>query len=195
VLQNLALGNAFSGFGESQRQTLWKILELKVLSETGTQLSLFQASYESDSEAGLALRPLNPLQAIQEDYAAFGLSTQGHPMRELRGRLKSRPIAWTRENAPSGRTVSAAGLIIVRQKPPTAKGMTFATLEDESGFMDLAFHPPVYEKYREAFLTNCFLEVKGTLQRDGSSTSLLVKSLSPLMNEACVRAVSERIAT
>jgi error-prone DNA polymerase len=184
VLQSLALGNAFSKFGENQRQTLWKILELRMLSETGTQLSLFQSSYEAESDetdSGIALRPLSALESIQEDYAAFGLSTQGHPMRELRQRLKCQTIAWTRSHAPGGRTVSAAGLVIVRQKPPTAKGMTFATLEDESGLMDLAFHPEVYEKYREEFLRHCLIEVKGILQRDGNSVSLLVKSLKPLL--------------
>lgn len=183
VLQNLALGNAFAGFGESQRQTLWKILELRVLSETGAQLSLFQSTY--DAAAGVVLKPLSSLDAIQEDYAAFGLSTQGHPMRELRGRIKGhsvpQPIAWTKKNAPGGRMVSAAGLVIVRQRPPTAKGMTFATLEDESGFLDLAFHPEVYEKYREEFLRHCLIEVKGVLQRDGDSMSLLVKVLKPLL--------------
>ncbi|MFL5813017.1 MAG: error-prone DNA polymerase [Bdellovibrionia bacterium] len=187
VLQGLALGNAFSKFGENQRQTLWKILELRMLSETGTQLSLFQSSYEVESgeaASGIALRPLSALESIQEDYAAFGLSTQGHPMRELRQKLRCQTIAWTKNNAPGGRTVSAAGLVIVRQKPPTAKGMTFATLEDESGFMDLAFHPEVYEKYREEFLRHCFIEVKGILQRDGNSMSLLVKHLKPLFQEA-----------
>jgi error-prone DNA polymerase len=78
--------------------------------------------------------------------------------------------------------ISAAGLIIVRQKPPTAKGMTFATLEDESGLLDLAFHPEVYEKYAEAFLAHCFIEVRGVLQRDGNSISLLVKTLRPLLS-------------
>jgi error-prone DNA polymerase len=179
VLQSLALGNAFSKFGENQRQTLWKILELRMLSETGTQLSLFHSSYQAD--AAIALRPLNTLESIQEDYSAFGLSTQGHPMRELRGKLRCQPISSTKKNAPGGRMVSAAGLVIVRQRPPTAKGMTFATLEDESGFLDLAFHPEVYEKYREEFLKHCFIEVKGVLQRDGSSMSMLVKTLKPLL--------------
>jgi error-prone DNA polymerase len=194
VLQSLALGNAFAEFEENQRQALWRILELRMLSEAGTQLSLFQFAENqalaqssdrpfSGAEEAFRFRPLERLQVIQQDFEAFGVSTHGHPMTEFRKKLKSRPIAWIKEKTPGGRTASAAGLVIIRQRPPTAKGMTFASLEDESGILDLAFHPPVYEKYREDFLKHCLIEVQGVLQRDGNSISLLVRSLRPIFEE------------
>ena len=91
MLQKLALGNAFTCFGADQRSSLWKILEQRVLLEPRTQLSLFSVVQEVEDsareEGGAGFAPFRPLEAIREDYQAFGLSTQGHPMQELRQEL------------------------------------------------------------------------------------------------------------
>jgi error-prone DNA polymerase len=67
------------------------------------------------------------------------------------------------------------GMIIVRQRPHTAKGTVFATLEDEHGHLDLIFHKATYEKYRLLLLENSFLIVQGRVQREGNSCSVLVE--------------------
>ncbi len=71
----------------------------------------------------------------------------------------------------------------MRQKPPTAKNMTFSTLEDEFGFLDMAIAPQVYERVQEVFLHQCFVEVRGKLQREANSFSLWVESMRPLFKE------------
>jgi error-prone DNA polymerase len=80
---------------------------------------------------------------------------------------------------PAGRRARIAGVIIVRQRPPTAGGVMFATLEDEDGFLDLILHQKVHEKYAELFLNQSFLIVQGVMQKDGESISMLVRSVAP----------------
>ena len=76
--------------------------------------------------------------------------------------------------------VTTSGLLLVRQRPPTANGVCFAAIEDENGFVDMILLRQEYEKFREIFLYNCFLIVSGVVERDGHSVSLIVKNLKPL---------------
>ncbi|MBI3604617.1 MAG: hypothetical protein HY202_01155 [Nitrospirae bacterium] len=71
-------------------------------------------------------------------------------------------------------------MLLIRQRPSTANGVTFGTLEDEHGFLDMILWPDVSEKFKETFLYNCFLIVSGQIQRDGQSVSLLVQSMRPI---------------
>ena len=83
----------------------------------------------------------------------------------------------------NGSACALAGLILIRQRPPTANNMTFSTLEDEFGFLDLAIMPNVYARVKDIFLNHCFVEVRGKLQRDANSFSLLVKEMRPILKE------------
>jgi error-prone DNA polymerase len=85
--------------------------------------------------------------------------------------------SWHIKRSQPGSVIRAAGLVIVKQRPPTAKGVTFATLEDEHGFMDIIIHREVYEKYHELFTYNSFLIIKGKIQRDGNTVSILTQSV------------------
>jgi error-prone DNA polymerase len=186
-LHNLAMGEAFSCFGLDQRQALWEILAHRLLtrpaSETkkDSQMGLFE-SVENDSSdrESMQFQKLNAYQEIRADYQVFGLSTRGHPMKELR--------KYFSENVPSistgqvreatvGRIIKIAGMLIVRQRPPNAKGVCFGTLEDEEGFLDLILHEPIFEKYREVFVNEPFLIATGKVQRDLKATSLLVTKI------------------
>jgi DNA polymerase III alpha subunit len=77
---------------------------------------------------------------------------------------------------------TVAGLILIRQRPPTAKGVVFSTMEDEFGFIDLIIHAGIYDKYKEVFVNQCFVIVQGEVQRDRNTISLLVKSIRSLFN-------------
>jgi len=70
--------------------------------------------------------------------------------------------------------------MIVKQRPPTAKGVTFCTLEDEFGFIDLVIHADVYKKFNAVFSEECFVVISGILQKDGYSASVLVKTARPI---------------
>jgi error-prone DNA polymerase len=76
--------------------------------------------------------------------------------------------------------VRVAGLVIARQRPYTAKGTVFATLEDEEGFLDLILRKEVFERYEEVFVGNAFLTVTGRVQSDGNSLSVIVRKVEAL---------------
>jgi error-prone DNA polymerase len=180
VLFRLALGGAFADFFPDPRNALWQVLAHQQR-RSAVQGDLFlDTGFESTPSAG-SFKPLSEMERIREEYAAYDLSTRGHPMMALRRMLPLPPLTTkgAREKK-NGTRIRIAGLALVRQRPPTAKGMTFSTLEDEFGFLDIAITPDVWEKVKPAFLENCFLEVGGVLQRDMNSFSLLVADLKGL---------------
>jgi error-prone DNA polymerase len=147
-------------------------------------MSLFEMDTGEVLDPG-SFHPLTLYEGIQEDYSAFSLSTHGHPMQEIRKSLSSFPKKDSKQlrSLRHGTAVEIGGLVLIRQKPPTAKGCMFSTLEDEYGFTDLIFHPQVYEKNREIILNHCFIIVKGKLQRDAHSISVLVERVRPIWKE------------
>ncbi len=191
VQQSLALGDAFAPWGWSQREALWRLLELQMLSSGGArQGDLFGALQAAEGPLG-GFRSLEPLgRGAAKDYQAYGLSTRAHPMQSLRAWAKEQglPLGWTAAQARAqahGAKGWAAGLTIVRQHPGTAKGVVFVTLEDESGLLDLVLWKEVYERYRLGALQAPFLRVWGELQRDGDALSFLVQRIQaiPLPSE------------
>ena len=184
ILQGLALGDAFAPWGWSQREALWRLLELQMLSSGPRQGDLFGLLNAADAEAGGFAR-LNAWDEVKKDYEAYGLSVRAHPMQALRAwaREKDAALGWSAAQARSQRSGTkgwAAGMVIVRQYPETAKGVVFVTLEDETGLLDLVLWKDVYERYRTNDLQASFLRVYGELQRDGEAISLLVQRVQAL---------------
>jgi error-prone DNA polymerase len=180
VLHRLALSDAFSCFGISPRDALWEILAQEMARESASQpqLNLFDRLETSSSRAA-RFDGLDDYESIQADYRAFGLSNHGHPMQVIRPRTPGLP-RWTAKKvrqAKPGENISIGGLFIVRQRPPTAKGTTFATLEDETGLLDLLMHRETYEKFQDLYWEHAFLIVSGKVQREGQAVSLLVTKL------------------
>jgi error-prone DNA polymerase len=203
TLERLAMGEAFACFGLSQRQSLWEILAYRSLAASesekkllGEQFNFFeeqpQKELESTRERGAYWNgggqrahflALSETEAIRADYDSYGLSVRGHPMGALRkiASLKlPRITSGGVKRTPGGRMLKVAGLVIVRQRPPTAKGTAFATLEDEEGFLDLIIHKNIFEKYEEVFVGNAFLLVSGRVQIDQLSVSLIVRKIEAL---------------
>jgi error-prone DNA polymerase len=121
-------------------------------------------------------------EALNWDYELLGMSPGDHPMRLLRKRLHGRGVLTSAELAhqPAGQMVTVAGLVVVRQAPPTAKGHLFITLEDETGLANLIIRPDLYERQRQVLHNANFLLVKGLTQRDGKSSSMLVQEVQRL---------------
>jgi error-prone DNA polymerase len=183
VLLRLAMGGAFARYGLEPRAALWEVLEHQRRRAPAQGELFLDLDYRAPAGAA-SFAGLNDLARIQEEYQAYSLSTHGHPMMALR-KMARLPKLHTRSAKllPNGAHLTVGGLILVRQKPPTAKNMTFSTLEDEFGFLDLAIAPQVYERVEEVFLSQCFVEVRGKLQRDKSSFSLWVLEMRPLFRE------------
>ncbi len=188
ILNTLAMADAFACFGSDRRHTLWEILASELTTHAkGVQLSLFACQTSQSPQASSAkgtplFDGLSAYENIRADYSTTGLSVRGHPMQEIRRMRPQLPqiTAIQAKNAPNGRSLTVAGLFIVMQRPPTANGTCFATLEDETGFLDLILRKEIYEETRELFEKHSFLQAQGAIQRDGMASSMVVKQILPL---------------
>jgi error-prone DNA polymerase len=124
--------------------------------------------------AGSPLTPMTPMERIVADYRGSGVTIGSHPMAlrradlRLRGVMRSDELARTR----GGRRVRVAGAVITRQRPGTAKGMVFLTLEDEVGLANVIIRPDVFERQRRLIMKAPFLVVEGVLQQQEGVTSV-----------------------
>ncbi|MFU8858651.1 MAG: OB-fold nucleic acid binding domain-containing protein, partial [Deferrisomatales bacterium] len=133
----------------------------------------------SPSEPPPAFAPLSATETIAWDYRSGDLSPRGHPLGPLRGELRARgfPDARTVAALPHGRRVRYAGLVICRQRPGTAAGVTFLTLEDETGFVNVVLWKRVFERHPVLAKTAALLGVTGKLQVQDGVTHLVAESL------------------
>ncbi len=122
---------------------------------------------------------------VIEDYARLRLSLKAHPLALLRDWLGTRRIVTARQlwDIPPGRRVTVAGLVLVRQRPGSAKGVIFATLEDETGFANIIVWPTLVERYRSTILTARLLAATGQLQREGRVIHVIAERLVDLTGE------------
>jgi error-prone DNA polymerase len=182
ILHQMAMGGVLDSFGLARREALWAVLGC----EANRVGELFQAA-EQPPQLNLELpglfAPLSRWESIDQDVRTTGVFTSGHPVEELRRQNPGLPQITTREAKlkQQSRKLSVFGLVIVMQRPPTAKGTCFATLEDGEGFLDLIIRKEVFERSRELFESRSFLKVTGKLQRSGGreshSASLLVDTI------------------
>jgi error-prone DNA polymerase len=119
---------------------------------------------------------------MQEDYRTQGLSLKYNPIGMVRERLVKDGFVSAAQvrDIPGGRTIRVAGMVAHRQRPPTAKGVVFMTLEDETGLLNVVIKPHTFERQRQIIVENNLLEITATVQRDGRSVSLLASRFSAL---------------
>jgi error-prone DNA polymerase len=144
------------------------------------------APLPNDDEPPVHLPPMPPLDQVAADYRAAGLSLREHPLSFFRVQLKRRGVVRAADLArwPNERKVRVAGLVLLRQRPGTASGITFVTLEDETGFANLIVRPDVWERFHHAARTAKALLVRGLLQRQHGVMHVLadhLEDLSPLL--------------
>ncbi|NUY81925.1 error-prone DNA polymerase [Flavobacterium sp. MAH-1] len=165
ALEKLADADAFRSIGLDRRQALW---EVSALSDSPIGLFKGQSSQSVD-EPQLRLPLMTDAAHVVEDYAATGLSIKAHPVSFVRKQLDSLGITPTAKLAQmkNGDTVKVAGLITVRQRPGTAKGVLFVTIEDESNFANIVVWEKVFEKHRRDIIRARLLMVEGRLQVQG----------------------------
>ncbi|MCU0294250.1 MAG: OB-fold nucleic acid binding domain-containing protein [Thermoanaerobaculaceae bacterium] len=180
-LEGLAAIGAFASLGETRRSALWQVSALD-----GRRPPLAQAMQPAPGPSPLPEMTLD--ERYVADYLGAGVTVGVHPLARRRGELQERGIlsAAGLARQPHGRRVRLGGACIVRQRPGTAKGMCFATLEDETGFANVVFTPDVYAAYRRVITSHALLEVEGPVQaRDGVIT-LRAESCRPLFVSAPV---------
>ena len=166
VLERLANADTFPSLGLNRRDAAWAVRGL-----SAGVLPLFVAAQETElqKEAPVALPPMLLGEHVVHDYATLRLSLKAHPMSFFRDAFdRDGVIANERLSHIKPETrVSLAGLVLVRQRPGSAKGVIFATLEDETGVANIIVWPKTFEKYRKIVLSARVLGVRGRVQREG----------------------------
>ena len=180
----LAAADALRGLAGHRRRARWAVL--------GVEPSLPLAPEAGVPEAEPLLVPPTEGEAVVADYAALGLSLRRHPLALLRSRLRARGYlrAEVLRRVRHGEPVRVAGLVINRQRPATATGVIFMTLEDESGHINLVVWRNVAEAQRRVLLSARLLGVSGELQREGEVIHVIARRLedhTPLLGELEVR--------
>ena len=186
ALERLAEADAFACLGLSRRQALWEVRAL-----APADLPLF-ADREDFVETATALAPMQSGREVVEDYRSLGLTLRRHPLSFLRaelaadGHIRAADLPHTRD----GKRVTLAGIVLVRQKPGSAKGVMFITIEDETGHANLIVWPAVFERQRRLILSAGMIACHGKLQKEGSVIHVIVDRLEDY--SAMLRSVGSR---
>jgi error-prone DNA polymerase len=188
VLARMAAADGFADFGVDRRQALWQIAILP--SDFGAAPLLDRVEVvtaELEREPPVVMAPMTDGDALVSDFAAMGISTDNHPMAMLRDELSRRGIRSAADITTDGRDgerAQMAGMVITRQRPGSARGMMFMTVEDETGLANLVITPPVFERYRQIARSELLVLARGKLEREGRVINLLVDHLERLRADA-----------
>ncbi|MBB3890573.1 error-prone DNA polymerase [Phenylobacterium haematophilum] len=188
ALVRLAEADAFRpSLGLARREALWAIKALR-----DEPLPLFAAASGDDrrpvpeiNEAAIALKAMTAGREVVEDYGHVGLTLRDHPVAFLRADLTRERYVTCAEAAAlrDGRPVRTAGLVLVRQRPGSAKGVMFITVEDETGVANLVIWTTVFEAQRAAVLGASMLGVQGRIQREGDVIHIVAAKLFDLSGQ------------
>jgi error-prone DNA polymerase len=165
ALERLAAADAFRSLGLDRRAALWVIRALR-RSGDKDDLPLFARAAMPELEPDAALPPMPPGQQVVEDYRHLRLSLKAHPVSFLRADLAAHGAVphMRLQDIPDGRRVTIAGLVLVRQRPDTAHGVIFATLEDETSIANVVIWQRTFEKFRPVVMGARLVSVTGKIQ-------------------------------
>jgi error-prone DNA polymerase len=171
-IENLILAGAFDSFDCQKRQLLWRLGHLEKKSPRELPLEF--------GDTKVSLPDFTDVEQMKADYEVQGLSTKYHPMHALRKRISGDGLLKSSEvtRLPSNARVRIAGYVITRQRPPTAKGFAFMTLEDEEGMLNVIIKPDVYCRYRQIFKFEPLILVEGTIQKQNDILNIIADRLS-----------------
>ena len=174
ALGRLADADAFATISLSRREAIWQARAL----QAPKPLPLFGADGEGIIEPETVLPTMTLGQEVIEDYLSLRLSLRAHPLELLRPKLPD-CLPHERLQQAVGR-ISVTGLVITRQRPGTASGVTFLTLEDETGVSNIVVRPKVYEAFRKAVIAGRLLRVTGRIQRDGQVVHVIAEDITDM---------------
>ncbi|HET9745183.1 MAG TPA: error-prone DNA polymerase [Chitinophagaceae bacterium] len=172
TLLKLADADAFRSIGLDRRQALWEV------STNDRPVELFKGQPAPDAKnENVSLPEMTMPEHVVRDYASLSLSVKAHPVSFLRERLKRLHIVSSNDlnGLHNGDLVKVAGIVLVRQRPGTAKGICFITIEDETGTANLVVFENIIEKYRREILQSKLMMVEGKLQVEGEVIHVVVE--------------------
>ena len=169
AIEKLAAADAFRSLGLDRRAARWQARGI----DDAPPLPLFAAREDQPDGGGsvpepvVVLPPLAPPEQVLDDYRALGLSLKAHPMAFLRTRLTAGRMASAAavKATRDGARLAVAGVVLVRQRPGSARGVVFVTLEDETGVVNLVIWPTVLQQFRKVVMTSRLLLARGRVQR------------------------------
>jgi error-prone DNA polymerase len=187
-LAKLAKADAFlPSLGRERREALWDVKALR-----DEPLALWAAAAEREAkviaemqEPDVILKSMTEGREVVEDYTHTGLTLRAHPMSFLRQDLRNKRIVTCAEamDERDGRWLWTAGLVLVRQRPGSAKGVMFLTLEDETGIVNAVVWPSLFEKQRRVLMTASMMGIHGRIQREGDVVHLVAQRLFDFSHE------------
>jgi error-prone DNA polymerase len=174
----LAQADAFQSLNRGRRSALWEALSQKQ-EDAGRPLL---AALEAEDEAGVPLPDMVPQEEVFADYRTCGLSLKAHPLSFHRAELEQLRVLPAAQLAAvaNNRQVRVAGLVLLRQRPSTAKGITFVTLEDETGTANLVVHQTTWDRYYEIARRSPAWIAHGRLESKDSVIHVVVNRLEDL---------------
>ena len=177
VLERLAEADAFISMGITRRDALWQVKAIR----SQTPLPLFNDLVDGESihEPEVTLPAMHLGEEVVEDYLSTRLTLRAHPMELLRPTIPGLTPHDQLQHVPLGRT-SVCGLVITRQRPGTASGVIFLTLEDETGVSNIVVWAEIYKKFRRIVMSGRLLHVNGYLQREGIVVHLIAQSIEDM---------------
>jgi error-prone DNA polymerase len=172
ALEKLADADAFRSILLDRREALWEVSAKDHLAK-----AIFSDRESRLNEENIVLPKMTLPEHVVHDYAATSLSLKAHPVSFIREQLNSLRIVSTvsLSNMKDGDPVKVAGLVLVRQRPGTASGICFITIEDETGTANLVVFQKLFDQYRKEIIQSRLLMVEGNLQREGEVIHVVVK--------------------
>ena len=198
-LRTLAELGALNCFAEHRRAAMWRVEETlhdDLLGSAGASPAVSRASRdthffgEGAEKGGRGARaPLAPMtlpERVKADYETMNLTTGPHPMKLLREKLPNIWRAIDLVQARHGSTIQIAGNVICRQRPGTAKGFVFISLEDETGVSNAIVDPDLFERFRLVITEEAFLLIEGQVQNSDGVVLIKARDIKPLVHERLV---------
>jgi error-prone DNA polymerase len=173
AIENLADTDAFRSMGLDRRKALWEVAAL-----TDHSIGLFHGQpQDTTCEKEINLPEMSVEQHVIEDYRTLSLSLKAHPVSFVRDKLSALNILATNKliDCKDGMKVRVAGLVLVRQRPGTASGICFVTIEDEMGNANLVVFENLFTKYRKEIVHSHLLMVEGKMQKEGEVIHVVVQ--------------------
>ena len=177
TLERLAAADAFRSLGLDRRQALWEVKALTA--REALPLFTWSETREAGTETAVALPQMALSEHVVNDYQTLRLSLKAHPMTFLRADFKAARVVSAQDvrGLKDGARVAVAGVVLVRQRPGSAKGVVFMTIEDETGVANAVVWPKMLEKYRKVVMTARLILIEGRIQRHEGIIHIVAQQL------------------